>query len=252
MSDKNYVFQHFQPLPNAKGTSSVFPLGAGQIDYTDIKKNIPHFEELAVSVGLGVMKGAILKNTFQFFKAAQAGVKQKPQFPDDLSSTFIVKDAPLKSVGSSIFGTPVYSNLQIKGGSYQDNAGNTIGTFPDIRIDAVIMEINNDNNIVTTDIQGRPNTIIEYIGNKSYNISCTGRILSPARNTYPYNDVKDLITALSSNKSLQVSSWFLNMAGIYNIVIKGKAFPQEEGSMEWQKFSFEAMADTPVILKLKP
>jgi hypothetical protein len=30
-----------------------------------------------------------------------------------------------------------------------------------------------------------------------------------------------------------------------------KSFPQEEGSQEYQRFEFDAIADSPVILKIK-
>jgi hypothetical protein len=248
--DHKFEFKHFAPITNTKG-SYVFPLGVSQVDFNNLRKNIPHFQELAVSAGLGLAKGAILKNTFKFFQPNDIVTRKNLRFPTDLSATMIGKDAPLVKVGDSALGTPVFSNLQIKGGSYKDNFGNTIGVYDDIRIDAVILEVTNDNNLVTEDLQGRNGTIIEYISSKSYMINCKGRILSPSRNTYPYTDVKNLAIALDSNKSLQVTSWFLNMFGIYNIVIKNKHLPQEEGVSEWQRFEFDAIADKPVILKLK-
>ena len=113
------------------------------------------------------------------------------------------------------------------------------------------MEVSRDNNVVTTDIQGRDNSVIEYISKKSWRINVKGRILSQERDVYPRRAVDNLITALDANRSLRVTSWYLNMCGIYNIVIMKKSFPQEEGSQEYQRFEFDAIADSPVNLYLK-
>lgn len=153
-------------------------------------------------------------------------------------------------LGTNVFGFPIFSNLIIKGSSYTDNSGNVIGKFNDIRLDVILMEIKNENNIIVTDIQGRNGSIIEYASSKSWEITFTGRILAKDPGIYPTEDVKNLIIALNTNRALQVDSWFLQMAQIYNIFIKNKNFPQEEGSQEYQKFEFTAISDAPVILKL--
>lgn len=248
---KQFVFQHFKPIEEVS-VKSIGPNFTGNVDVFDPKKNQAHFEELAVDVGLGAMKGAILKNTLKFFTPQEQVKKENLNFSKDQNNGMTI-------LGHSVFGFPIYSNLTIKGDSYKDNAGNVIGKFSDIRIDAVIMEISRENNLVMTDIQGRNNTVIEYISAKSWKINVTGKILknSPEQlrtygnGEYPLDDVTNFISALDSNKSLQVTSWFLNMAGIYNMVIIDKNIPQEEGSQEYQKFEFKAIADSPVILKLK-
>lgn len=232
-------FKHFAPFPaselSVKGITPNFPLGAGQIDFTSIKKNQAHFEEVAVQVGLGALKGAILKNTFKFFQPKQ--------------STGIIDVMP--EIGRSAFGFPIFSNLIIKGDTYQSNNGITIGSFNDIRLDVVIMEMDRENNLVTEDIQGRNGTVIEYISSKSVNIHITGRILANSPGIYPRTAVEELSRALYSNKSLRVNSWFLAMRGIYNIVVKKDSIKQEEGGQEFQVFEFDALSDMPVILRLK-
>jgi hypothetical protein len=230
-----YKFNFLTASINKGSLASVLPFGAGQLDYSSFKKNIPHFEETALQFGLNNLKGAILKNTFKFFQTRVA----------------TDGDNPLTPVSQSVFGTPVYSNLHIIGDSYTDNQQKVIGTFYDVVADAVIMEVNRDNNVITTDLQGRDNSVIEYISKKSWRINVKGRILSQERDVYPRMAVDNLITALDANKSLAVTSWYLNMCSIYNIVIMKKSFPQEEGSQEYQRFEFDAIADSPVILKIK-
>jgi hypothetical protein len=250
-------FKFLNPITGKGALSGAvhnFPFGVGQLDFTNLKKNIPNFEELAESFGKGQIKKLILKNTLDLVTTGGGQLtgpsgpflyNTQPRFDPGKTGD----DSPLQPVGKSVFGMPVYSNLSIRAGSYNDNHGEPIAQYDDIRVDSAIFEISRDNNLVVTDIQGRDNSIIEYISGKSYNINCKGRILSLTPNGYPTLDTVQLITALNSNKSLRVDSWFLNMFGIYNIVIKRKSFPQEEGGMEYQKFEFDAIADYAVVFR---
>ncbi len=230
----NDNFQFFKPRITTN-PARLLPFGGADIDFKNPDKNINRFAQLAVKDALGEVKGVILKNTFQFFQKVSSGRS----------------DAELDVIGTSVLGTPIYSNLAIRAGDYQDNDGVTIGKYDAINIEVAIFVIDQEDNLVLTDIQGRPNTVIEYTGSKSWMINCKGRVFSSDRNTYPYTAAKNLITALSSNKPLTVDSWFLNMAGIYQMTIKKKSIPQEEGSLEYQKFEFDAIADSPIVLKIQ-
>ncbi len=201
------------------------------------------FEQLATDLGLGFAKGAIIKNTLQFFSSAQATTNQNKQFP-------ALNGTVMPSLGRGALGFPVYSNLIIKGDTYQDNNGTNIGTFNDIRIDAIIMEMEQQKNLVKTDIQGRSGTVIEFISAKSATVHCYGRFSADIPGVFPTADVQEFINAMNSNKALRVQSWYLAMLGIYNIVVENFKIKQEEGSQEYQKFEFDAIADRPVILKL--
>jgi hypothetical protein len=236
MAEKKH-FNFFSP-PSTQGGSIApnFPLGGAAVDFTHIKKNIPHFAELAGQFGLQKLNQTILKNTMQF-----ATVKQ----PANTS------DSVLPVLGNSSLGFPIFSNLIIRAGNYQNNQGVTIGEYPDIRIDTVIMEVQKESNRIVTDIQGRDRSVIEYLSRKSKTINIKGRISSNTRGAYPYKGVQDLSYALDSNKSLTVDSWFLQMLGIYSISPGKLRTPQEEGSLEYQLFEFDAIEDAPVILKIK-
>jgi hypothetical protein len=230
-------FKFFSPVVSAvQGVTPNFPLGAGNVDFTSVKKNIPHFIELGTTLGLGKLTQTVIKNTLQFSQ-----VQQGPN----------TGDSPLVSLGNSILGFPIFSNLTIRAGSYQNNQGVTIGEYPDIRIDAVIMEVNKDVNRIVTDIQGRDCSVIEYLSRKSKTINIKGRIISNTRGAYPYKAVQDLSYACDSNKSLIVDSWFLQMLGIYSISPGKLRTPQDEGGVEFQTFEFDAIEDKPVILKIK-
>lgn len=235
-------FKHFSPIGDVT-VKKIIP-NFTNTDVFNPAKNIGRYEELAVSVGLGAIKGQILKNTFQFFQPNDQVAQKRLSFPAANGTT-------MPELGRGALGFPVYSNLIIAGDTNQDNNGKTIRKWNDIRLDAVILEISRDKNVTQTDISGRDWTVVETISNKSPMIHVYGTILADTPGVYPQADVQELMTALDSNKSLRVTSWFLAMAGIYNIVIKPNSFKQEPGSQEYQRFEFDAIAVRPVILKLK-
>lgn len=214
-------FKHFQPVKE--------------------KGLIPVFETLAADAGKSLGNAKVFLTPSP--SNASGFLRKKPQFDSAQPQTMPV-------LGYNTLGFPVFSNLVISGSNYRDDSGNVIGEFSDIRLDVVLMEISNENNLITADIQGRDGTIVEYSSSKSWMINVNGRILAKTPGVYPVDDVKNLITALSSNRPLRVTSWYLQMAKIYNIVIKSKNFPQEIGSQEYQKFEFTAIADTPLVLRL--
>lgn len=234
----NSPFRFFAPAASAVAAPalSVFPKAITTTDFSSLQKNIPQFLELAGQFGLNKTKEAILKNTMQFSAV---------RLPEN------VNDSPLKNLGNSILGFPVFSNLIIRGGNYSNNAGVVIGEYPDIRLDAVIMSVDKEPNRIVTDIQGRDRSVIEYLSRKSKIINIKGRIVSNTRGAYPYRGVQDLSYALDSNKSLIVDSWYLQMLGIYNVSPGKLSLPQEEGSMEYQLFEFDAIEDAPILLKIQ-
>lgn len=214
----------------------LFPAAIRNADLVNLKSNIPKFEEIAGQFGLAKIKSAIIRNTFQFVT---------PPSPANTN------DSPLKNLGNNVLGFPVFSNLIIRAGTYQNNQGITIGEYPEIRIDIVIMDVTKESNRIVTDMQGRDRSVIEYLSRKSKVINFKGRLMSNTRGAYPYKAVQDLSYACDSNKSLVVDSWYLNMLGIYNISPGKLRLPQEEGSMEYQLFEFDAIEDAPIILKIK-
>jgi hypothetical protein len=156
---------------------------------------------------------------------------------------------PDEPVSVSMLGTPVYSNLDVQGGSYTDNNGNTI-TYPSLTLDAVLFVVTQSKNIVITNIQGRNGSIKEYIADDDYNVTITG-IIAGGNNVYPKNEVLALKKVLDSPTAININSWFLNQFGVHTIVIKDYNFGQEAGRNSQQAFSISAISDVPVILQIR-
>ena len=152
----------------------------------------------------------------------------------------------------SMFGTPVFSNLEIKPFSYDTLDGENIQIANGIIIDTVIITVTQTKNIVKTPIQGRNGTVKEYVSDGDYLIEISGAIVSPDR-TYPQTEVNELIQILKAPLAIPADSLiseYLNWFDIHSIVIESYDFPQTEGTRNQQEFRISAVSDIPVELEI--
>jgi hypothetical protein len=157
----------------------------------------------------------------------------------------IQQDKPL---GLSQLGTPVYSNLIIDSGQYQDWDGNDI-TFEGITLDDILISVTQNKNIISTVVQGRDSEINEYISDNSFSITILGAVSTKFSRVYPQEDVNKLIAIAKAKTSLKVTSPFLLLFGITDIIIKSYDFPQSEGIMNVQLFRFECISELPFEIR---
>ncbi len=153
---------------------------------------------------------------------------------------------------TSLFGTPVFSNLEIKPFSYDTLDGENIQIANGIIIDTVIFTVTQTKNIVKTPIQGRNGTVKEYVSDGDYLIEISGAIVSPDR-TYPQTEVNELIQILKAPTAIPADSLiseYLNWFDIHSIVIESYDFPQTEGTRNQQEFRISAVSDIPVELEI--
>lgn len=149
-------------------------------------------------------------------------------------------DAP---IATSYLGTPVYSNLIIAG------VKNTRGATQDLVFDTVMIEVNQEKNIVRTPIQGRKGTVKEYISMGDYNVTINGMIVSEFSNVLPKDQIENLRELLELPESLEVSSEFLQLFSIHNIVVLGFEIGQMMGYRNQVPFQIRAIDDEPIEVK---
>ena len=159
-------------------------------------------------------------------------------------------------VGQSL-GNKVFSNLEVQADEYELDGKRF--QFQDLIFDTCLFVVTQTKNIVKTPIQGRSGTVKEFIGNGDYNISIKG-VISGAKDRYPLNgnsvnnanvnSVNNLIVMGNAPIELSLNSWYLNMIGIYKIVIESFNLPQRDGSYSTQFFEIEAVSDTDFIVDL--
>lgn len=153
-----------------------------------------------------------------------------------------------KELYKSQLGTPVFSNLELKGGNYTYKG--KMYSFPDIKIDTVLFTVAMQKNIIVTPIQGGDGTVKEYISDKDYLITVRG-VLTGGNQIFPRDAWRDLIEVVKAKAPIQVNSWYLNDLDIFNLVITDYEFPQDMGTNSQQPFIFSALSDVPIELKLR-
>ena len=154
-------------------------------------------------------------------------------------------------IGTSALGTPIFSDLTLKKiDPYTDFTGKLITPVDtDINLETVIIMIDQPIRVVKTEIQGRDGTVKEYIGKDDAKITVNGIIVGN-NGVYPYDNVAALKRWLDAPVSKSITAWWLENLGISQIVIESYSVPQTEGGISYQLFSFQAISDNPVELKL--
>ena len=159
----------------------------------------------------------------------------------------------------SIFGTPIYSNLEIPAGEYTDLKNNKI-KFEGIRIDTVMFDVSQERNIVRTQISGRNGTIKQFISDGDFVINCQG-ILSGRSVEFgkgfqmqnftgvPEEEIRKLKAICSIPREIEVVSEFLDFFGITTVVINAPSYSQKEGTRGEILFSLQMYSDEPIELK---
>lgn len=156
-------------------------------------------------------------------------------------------DQPDPALYLSPIGTPVVADITFVGGTYTDDQTGQTVTFGDYRLALVLMTVTQPKKIVKTDIQGRDGTIKEYIGKGDYQITINGIINGP-NGVYPAGEVSRLKDVLDAPITIPVISRYLQLLGIYNIVVEDYTFDQEPGGYSYQKFTANCISDKPVEL----
>jgi hypothetical protein len=148
--------------------------------------------------------------------------------------------------------SPPYGSAQTiasqPGGQYTDHITKRVYTVPTLTFQCVLINVTQTKKIVKTQIQGRDNSVKEYIGQDDYHITING-IINGANGQRPTQDIINLKKLLDAPIPVDVVSDYLRLLGIYTIVVEGYTFDQEAGGYSKQNFTINAISDTPTILQ---
>lgn len=117
-----------------------------------------------------------------------------------------------------------------------------------VQLGTVLVDVQLSKNIVTSAINGLNGTVKEYISDGDYEVSLRGALVNEKGYDYPLSQFKQLNDVLKAPVSLQVTSEYLALFPIHNLVVKGYTLPQTEGSSNTQLFEINALSDNPVEL----
>lgn len=155
------------------------------------------------------------------------------------------QDAP---IATSVLGTPVWDHLVIQGGSYIDTASGKTITYSDQTFDSILMLATQSHRLVLTEIQGRDDEVIEYVGKASIRINFKCGIFG-TNNNRPRTEIVNVINMLGSNMPLKIKFCnFLADLNVSEIYVMDKSIPQSMGGYNYQLFEFNAINNVPVIL----
>ncbi len=164
---------------------------------------------------------------------------------------------PLGSAPAA-FGLPVFTNLIFEPDRFQELDGQVI-SYEGLRLDAVLMEVSMQKNIIKNEVQGLNGTVKTYISDGDYNISVRGAITSGKAEVYPKEDVEQLQRLFTVPQAITVTSNFLTsfgsiqtkgISGISKVVVESFSFPQSEGFRDVQLFTCNLLSDTPIELTI--
>lgn len=194
---------------------------------------------------------------FATFKAEQQIRQITPDFRASTFANSVFEEENFDK--TSLFGTPVFSNFEIKAGEYTDLEGNII-QFEGIRIDNIMFDVTQERNIVRTQISGRNGTIKQFISDGDLVINCSGELTGRTvqeNNGFslswligaPEEEVRKLKAITSVPREIEVISEFLDFFNVTTVVISQPSFSQKEGSREGILFQMQMYSDTPIELK---
>lgn len=148
---------------------------------------------------------------------------------------------------SRIFNQPIYSDITFNAGSYTDQNSLT-QEYQSLNVQDALITVMNTKNIIETTLQGRNGTVKEYISDGDYVIRIEGKVYGSGMNNYPQDDVQKLHSVCLAPQSISVTSSFLKLFNIEDIVIKSYEIPQLEGIRNYQTFVLNCVSDYPLIL----
>jgi hypothetical protein len=119
---------------------------------------------------------------------------------------------------TSIFGTPVFSNVILE----------TPDQSLSVNLECVLITVNRPKNIVKTPVQGRDGTIKEFISNGDFMINLKGTIAGTG-NVFPFEQTSLLNSIVSRNTAMHVVSEFIRLFGVTSVVIESANFSQKQG-----------------------
>lgn len=205
----------------------------GQLSPGEVNKR---FSFILQDFGLEALKPLLFKSGSKL-ETKSDGVEISSQTIEDTDYSMTTGDVnrPLLSM----LGTPVFCDmiLQTQDGSIS------------LQLMDVLTTVDRPKIIERTQIVGKNYSVKEHISNGDYSVRIQGRLVSPFSKAYPRNDMADLIALCEDDEALKVTSEYLQMFGIYEIVVEHPSFPQKEGFQNTQLFDLTCLSDQPIQLQ---
>ena len=174
-------------------------------------------------------------------------------------------------ISRSELGTEVYSDVTFQTVTYTDDNGNSV-TTPEMTFEAILVDVVFPRNVVRTEIQGRDNDVVEYIGESNADITfrgimttgqkimvknaSTGKLENKAtynksiNGVFPAEAIAALRQVIKAPVEIPVVCKYLETLDIHSIVFLDRTLGQEEGGYSYQNFTLNAISVVPIELQI--
>ena len=139
----------------------------------------------------------------------------------------------------SQFGLPLFMPLEIE--SFERGVDNLL-------LESAVVDFSESKNIVITEVQGRDNSIDEFINNGYSQMSFSG-IIAGRGFGYPLDEVELFKAFMRSNKPLRIVHEQLNMLDVFDIVVTDWKLPKSPYA-NIQLYSFDCKSSVPIELTI--
>ncbi len=139
---------------------------------------------------------------------------------------------------SQLAGLPIFQPVVLKG----------FDGLEDMVLESAVVSYQRQRNIVQTVVQGRDNSVKEFINNGDWQISVSGLICKKGFE-YPIDEIDEFNQFMERKATHEVVHEVLNVLGVYEVVITDYAL-SPTSLINCQPYSFNAVQDTPITLKL--
>lgn len=115
---------------------------------------------------------------------------------------------------------------------------------------ATVASVYRAKNIVKTVLQGRDNTVKEFISKGDHEITLRGFCINYEEDSYPEDQVRALNQLFEIDQSIVINSKFLSLFGIKNVVVEDMSFPPMEGYQNCAPFEIKLISDSIIELEV--
>ncbi len=145
----------------------------------------------------------------------------------------------------------MFGGIVFNAGSYINKYGDTI-SYETLQLECCLIEVGTQRQIVRTNVQGRDNSIKQFVSNGDDAVIIKGMLSGGGQQVYPDADMRRLQAITHAEEAVNVTCPYLqDYFKINSIVVQYAHFPQKQGNPTVQLFELQCLSDSPVQLKIK-
>ena len=115
---------------------------------------------------------------------------------------------------------------------------------------STVASVYRSKNIVKTVLQGKENTVKEFISKGDHEITLRGFCINYDEDSYPEDEVRLINQLFEIDKAIVINSKYLSLFGIKNVVVEDMNWPPMEGYQNCAAFEIKIISDSIIELEV--